>query len=55
MPPAFPCSQAVCDPDPRGAKHSEPVWLLNRFSGCCRRMCDCTDSPWYPTQFVRRQ
>jgi len=33
----------------------KPVWLLNRFDGCWRWLCDRDDSPWYPTLKVYRQ
>ncbi|HEX7935892.1 MAG TPA: tetratricopeptide repeat-containing glycosyltransferase family protein [Paraburkholderia sp.] len=30
------------------AAMGKPVWLLNRFAGCWRWLCDREDSPWYP-------
>jgi tetratricopeptide (TPR) repeat protein len=33
----------------------KPVWLLNRFDGCWRWLCDRSDSPWYPSLKVYRQ
>lgn len=33
----------------------KPVWILNRFDGCWRWLCDRDDSPWYPTARLFRQ
>jgi tetratricopeptide (TPR) repeat protein len=33
----------------------KPVWILSRFDGCWRWLCERDDSPWYPTARLFRQ
>jgi Tfp pilus assembly protein PilF len=33
----------------------KPVWILSRFDGCWRWLCDRDDTPWYPTARLFRQ
>lgn len=32
-----------------------PVWMLSRFDGCWRWLCDREDSPWYSSMRIFRQ
>jgi hypothetical protein len=33
----------------------KPVWVLNRYDRCWRRLHGRSDSPWYPTARLFRQ